>query len=316
VLLHQHRGLASLGSMYADEEGAESPQRLEHLGRLDHTGDAHVDEFETASSTRTPHADTAQPVASAAGRAPASATLGRGHKKRGESRGDESGATNGREKRHHPSRSVRHAASGIGRRHGVARRVTRPPLPCQGKGQRGGETGGRSGNGCKGRGEGCAESARDGATSPDDALHACAQALACLMVSMCTRQRVVLFASHHSWLYATACTAVYHAPITPKFRKLPATLMILEHAVCTYLSDLGAPWLVRSSLCVAVCGARALKFEEVGRTRGGWTACADRCRRKVRFQNFLCNSVSFIGNLCCTSASTDLHISCCVGCGV
>jgi hypothetical protein len=79
---------------------------------------------------------------------------------------------------------VRHAASGIGRRHGSARCVTRPALPCQGKGQRGGETGGRSGNGCKGRGDACAESAPDGATTPDDALHACAQALTRLVVSM------------------------------------------------------------------------------------------------------------------------------------
>jgi hypothetical protein len=185
VLLHQHRGgLASLGSMYADEEGSESPQGLEHLGRVDHTGDMHADESETAASTRTPHADTAQPGASAAGCARARDTMEREHKKRGISTGDKSGATNGREKRDHPSRSVRHAASGIGRRHGGARCVTRPALPCQGKGQRGGETGGRSGNGCKGRGDACAESAPDGATTPDDALHACAQALTRLVVSM------------------------------------------------------------------------------------------------------------------------------------
>ena len=191
LLLHQHRGLASLGSMYADEAGAESPQRLEHLGRLDHTGDAHEDESETAASTRTPHAHTAQPGASAAGRAE-NATLGRGHKKTGKSTGDKSGALNGCEKRDHPSRSVRHAASGIGRRHGGARRVPRPPLPCrQGKGQRGGETGDRGGNGCNGRGDACGESVSDDATSPDDALHACAQALTRLMVSMCARQRVV-----------------------------------------------------------------------------------------------------------------------------
>jgi hypothetical protein len=200
VLLHHHRGLASLGSMYADEADAESPQRLEHFARAA----AHADNAKTPASSCTAHADAIDAQEPAAGGAPARVALANATTQglKGKNApdntvkppGHKSGATNAREKRDDPSRNGRHAANRGGRGHTGGRPVALRTLPRSGQDneQGGGQTAGRGADGSRDR-QDARKSGRKGDgkgdAAADYALQACAQALARLMVSLCAQLR-------------------------------------------------------------------------------------------------------------------------------